>query len=72
MSYAEAERFLTDYKGLLKAWVMASTGFSDRGEAQLLQQLNDGQSVLAAIKEEFPELSDVADMLLQARTKVSD
>jgi hypothetical protein len=67
MTRTEADRFIIDYKVLLKAWVMASTGFSRTNEAELRFQLDAGIAVLTEIILEFPDLAAQAKTLINAR-----
>ena len=66
MEKSQAERFLSDYKRVLKQWAMTSIGIRADDALSLFQRLKHDLPKLAQIATDFPDLAYSVDMLSNA------
>lgn len=69
MTEEEAERFLAEYRQILKRWTMAVSGFVTADTTTLYKHLEDGQMTLSDIAITYPDKAYSVDILVNSSSR---
>lgn len=69
MTETDAEKFLAEYRAMLKTWTMRVTGMEEGDPRTLGKHLEECEPVLAEIALAFPNKAYSVDLLSNARKR---